>query len=63
MLENENQMTLNRQEVLDLEKEMQIKTRETQRHKEETMVYKKQIDKLLEELKEKSDEESFDEDK
>ena len=39
-----------------------MKQKEIQRKTQEVKVYKKQVDKLIDELREKSDSESFDED-
>ena len=40
-----------------------MKNKETQRKEQEVKVHKKQVDKLIEELREKSDSESFDDEK
>ena len=50
-------------EIIDLQKHIERKNQTINRANSESATYKKQIEKLLEALKEKSDSESFDDDK
>jgi len=63
ILENEEKLGQIAQEIQDLQKHIDLKNKALVRQTEETRVYQKQIDKLLEELRDKSDSESFDDEK
>ena len=63
ILDNEKNLGENGQEIIELQKHLERKNQQLNRASDEIMVYKKQIEKLLEELKDKSDSESFDEEK
>ena len=63
ILENEEKLGQIAQEIQDLQKHIDLKNKALVRQTEETQVYQKQIDKLLEELRDKSDSESFDDEK
>ena len=63
ILTSENKLSEVNNEIWDLQKLLDLKTKTIQRAADETMVYKKQIEKLLNELKDKSDTESFDDEK
>ena len=56
-------MVITQQEIQSCHEKVKLANREVLRYKEETQVYKKQIEKVLKELEDKSDTESFDEDK
>ena len=63
ILDNEKKLGEVGQEISELQKHLERKNQQLNRASDETMVYKKQIEKLLEELKDKSDSESFDDEK
>jgi len=50
-------------EISDLQRIIQQKNMEISRKQEEAMTYKMQVEKLIEELREKSDSEDFDDEK
>ena len=62
-MENEASMNNFQQEIMDLQSKIGNEKRRAQSFSDESMVYKKQIENLLEQLQEKSDSESFDDEK
>ena len=63
ILENEKKFQAVGSEIQDLQKHIERKNATINRANNEAATYKKQIEKLLEALKEKSDSESFDDEK
>lgn len=63
ILENESKLQQIGQDIIDLQANLEMKNKEIQRKEQEVKVHKKQVDKLIEELREKSDSESFDDEK
>ena len=63
ILDNEKILNECSKEILDLQKHVELKNKSINKKDDEVMVYKKQIDKLVEELREKSDSESFEDEK
>ena len=63
ILDNERKLGEVGNEITELQKHLERKNQQLNRSADETMVYKRQIEKLLEELKDKSDSESFDDEK
>ena len=63
ILDNESKLEEISQEILDLQKHIEMKNKQIARTQEEIGVYQKQQEKLLDELREKSDSESFDDEK
>lgn len=63
ILNNENKLSVIGTEIVDLQKHIERKNQTINRANSECATYKKQIEKLLRELKERSDSENFDEDK
>ena len=63
ILENEKKFQAVGSEISDLQKHIERKNATINRANNEAATYKKQIEKLLEALKEKSDSESFDDEK
>jgi hypothetical protein len=63
ILDNETKLMNISEEILGLQKHLESKAVALNRAGDESMVYKKQIEKLMEELKDKSDSESFDDEK
>ena len=63
LLDNEKQLQMISSEIQDMQRIINSKNIEITRKQEEATVYKMQVEKLIEELKEKSDSESFDDEK
>ena len=63
ILDNEQKLDHIGKEIQDLQKHIELKGKVIQRNNEELRVYKKQVEKLVEELRDKSDSESWDDEK